>query len=31
MEVSTSNDCVCLGDTVTYECNVVDENGGIII
>jgi hypothetical protein len=33
MEVSTNNNnyCVCLGDTVTYECTVVGDNGGITV
>ena len=31
MEVSMNNDCICSGDTVTYECTVVGDNGGITV
>ena len=31
MEVSMNNDCICFGDTVTYECTVVGNNGGITV
>ena len=31
MEVSMNNDCICSGDTVTHECTVVGDNGGITV
>ena len=31
LEVSTNNDHVCPGDTLTYECTVVGDGGGIIV
>ena len=31
MEVSMSNDCACPGDTLTYECTVVGDIGGITL
>ena len=31
MEVSMNNGCICSGDTVTYECTVVGDNGGITV
>ena len=31
MEVSMNNDCICFGDTMTYECTVVGNNGGITV
>jgi hypothetical protein len=26
-----NNDCLCPGDTVTYECTVIGDNGGITV
>ena len=26
-----NNGCICSGDTVTYECTVVGDNGGITV
>ena len=26
-----NNDCVCPGDTLTYECTVVSDRGGITV
>jgi hypothetical protein len=31
MDVSMNNDCLCPGDTVTYECTVIGDNGGITV